>query len=403
MNFEFEFTARGTPQRNSLVEVGFATLANCRRAMMHHANLPMMDRYRLAHEAFQCATQLDGLTVVEVEGIMKTCSLDRIQCSRNICKCGVKLEQLDKTSTSPKLNDKGTHCMFVGYTYNHLGDWYKMYDPKTGRTCETCDVIWLKRMFYQRLPNQRELMTEPITYDVIQDQHHDQEQEQDQDNNQAVGAQNDDVMRIVDDPASDEDGEGHNGTDDQTEQSNNDEQESTQDDAEESPPQPNETATTSSGHAVQQPPWMDEYKMGMTAAEIKYYEAMKELGWCTTDPEQQKHKLGLVGAGLGEGIANTRELKVLSYDEAMEWPDKTKWDESVGEEQKQKEDNGVFEAVPISQVPADADVIDSTWAMKKKASGVYHARLVAQGFKQCAGVSYNPRDIMSPHCKRDSP
>ena len=60
------------------------------------------------------------------------------------------------------------------------------------------------------------------------------------------------------------------------------------------------------------------------------------------------------------------------------------------------EDNGVFEAVPIPQVPANADVIDSTWAMKKKANGVYRARLAARGFKQCAGVSYNPRNIMSP-------
>ena len=48
----------------------------------------------------------------------------------------------------------------------------------------------------------------------------------------------------------------------------------------------------------------------------------------------------------------------------MEWPDKTKWDESIGEEHKQMEDNSVFEAVLISQVPANADVIDSTWAMK---------------------------------------
>ena len=74
--------------------------------------------------------------------------------------------------------------------------------------------------------------------------------------------------------------------------------------------------------------------MGMTAAEVKYYEAMKALGCCTTDPEQQKHELGLVGAGLGEGIANICELKVLGYDETMAWPDKTKWDESVGEEHK---------------------------------------------------------------------
>ena len=118
---------------------------------------------------------------------------------------------------------------------------------------------------------------------------------------------------------------------------------------------------------------MDEYEKGVAAAEMKNYEAMKELGCCTDDPEKQKHKLGLVGAGLGEGIADTCELKVFSYEEAMERPEKAKWDESVGEEHQRKEDNGVFKAIPIAQVPVDADVIDSTWAMKKKARGVYHA------------------------------
>ena len=62
MKCEFEFTARNTPQQNSLAEVGFATLANHGQAMMHRANVPMMDRYRLAHEAFQCATHLPRQT-----------------------------------------------------------------------------------------------------------------------------------------------------------------------------------------------------------------------------------------------------------------------------------------------------------------------------------------------------
>ena len=184
--------------------------------------------------------------------------------------------------------------MFIGYTYNHPGDCYRMYDPKTGRTRETRDVIWLKRMFYQRPPNQRELTMESITYDVMQEQIQDQDQEQDQDhdqtNNQEVATQNDAIM---DDSTSMEDGEGHSNNDDQTEQSNNNEQESTQDDAVGAPQQPNETTTTSSGRAVQRPAWMDEYEMGMTAAETKYYEAMKELGCCTDNPEQQKHELGL--------------------------------------------------------------------------------------------------------------
>ena len=173
------------------------------------------------------------------------------------------------------------------------------------------------------------------------------------------------MMQIMDDSTSIEDGESHNGTDDQTEQSNNDEQESTQDDVEGSPHQPNETTTTSSGRAIQRPAWMDEYEMGMTAAETIYYEAMKELGCCTDDPEQQKHELWLMGAGLGEGIANTRELKVLSYDEAMEQPDKTKWDESVGEEHQRMEDNGVFEAIPKSSICSFYPIINisSTYIM----------------------------------------
>ena len=74
--------------------------------------------------------------------------------------------------------------------------------------------------------------------------------------------------------------------------------------------------------------------MWMTAAEVKYYKALKELECCTTNPKQQKHELGLVGARLGEGITNTCKLKVLGYNETMAQPDKTKWDESIGKEHK---------------------------------------------------------------------
>ena len=126
MNFEFEFTACDTPQQNSLTEVGFATLMNHRWAMIHRANLPMMDQYRLAHEAFQCATQLDRLTVVEVEGVMKTrykhFVRQNLMFAKHLQTWGEAGTVKIKRSTSPKLNDKGTHCMFIGYTYNHLGD-----------------------------------------------------------------------------------------------------------------------------------------------------------------------------------------------------------------------------------------------------------------------------------------
>ena len=47
LGIESEYTARATPQQNSLAEVGIATLANRVRAMMHHAHVPMEFRYKL--------------------------------------------------------------------------------------------------------------------------------------------------------------------------------------------------------------------------------------------------------------------------------------------------------------------------------------------------------------------
>jgi hypothetical protein len=40
--------------------------------------------------------------------------------------------------------------MFVGYSKNHPGDTYCMFNPSTGGIHDTRDVIWLRRMFYQK-------------------------------------------------------------------------------------------------------------------------------------------------------------------------------------------------------------------------------------------------------------
>ena len=68
LGIEFEYTARATPQQNSLAEVGIATLANHVRAMMHHAHVPMEYRYKLFRDCYETAAILDGLMIVEVNG-----------------------------------------------------------------------------------------------------------------------------------------------------------------------------------------------------------------------------------------------------------------------------------------------------------------------------------------------
>ena len=62
LDIEFEYTTRNTPQQNHLVELGFAVIVNLGCALMHRANIPMQQHYRLYPEAFKTATLLDGLT-----------------------------------------------------------------------------------------------------------------------------------------------------------------------------------------------------------------------------------------------------------------------------------------------------------------------------------------------------
>ena len=56
----------------------------------------------------------------------------------------------------------------------------------------------------------------------------------------------------------------------------------------------------------------------------------------------------------------------------------------------------VFEVVPEQEVPENATVLSSTWVMKKKANGVYRARVTARGFEQIDGEHYDEDDKAAP-------
>ena len=154
LNLTFEYTARDTPQQNSLVEVGFTTIGNCGRAMMISANISYEMRFVLFRKAYACAMQLDWL-------VLKT--LDRVMKSRVEHWCG-HLPQWSKalrtlkeagvvkvkTKTTPKLANRGVTCMFTGYANAHTSGVYQMWDPVTNRVHVSCNVVWLKRMYYRQ-------------------------------------------------------------------------------------------------------------------------------------------------------------------------------------------------------------------------------------------------------------
>jgi hypothetical protein len=68
--------------------------------------------------------------------------------------------------------------------------------------------------------------------------------------------------------------------------------------------------------------------LGLTKAEENYYALLDQGGEADFDPEE----LICIGAALGGGFENTQELHVKKYKEAMQGPDKQKWENAVFEE-----------------------------------------------------------------------
>ena len=84
-----------------------------------------------------------------------------------------------------------------------------------------------------------------------------------------------------------------------------------------------------------------------TRAELNYYASLQELGNATIDMIEDCHfgELGCVGAAIGGGFTNTRELIPMTYQEAMATKDKEAWKKAVREEFDRMMDHNVFKII----------------------------------------------------------
>ncbi|KAG7357827.1 reverse transcriptase RNA-dependent DNA polymerase [Nitzschia inconspicua] len=156
----FEYTAPGTPQQNGVAERKFATLFGKVRAMNTAAGLQGDIRSKLWAEAANCATDLDCLLIKELGGTspfelfygykapyssyLRT--FGEIGIIRNIA------------TVKPKLDDRGTPAMFLGYAKQHTGNVYRMLDLGTHKLRLARDVEWLSKSYqeYVTCPQNRE-------------------------------------------------------------------------------------------------------------------------------------------------------------------------------------------------------------------------------------------------------
>ena len=385
-------------------------------AMMIHAKIPQTLRYKLWREAYQTATLIDSLVLVELYGRKAT----RIEhwgkpipsfayVLRTWGEAGVVKT---KSKMSAKLENRGTTCMLVGYSTMHAQDVYRMWDPNTERIHISRDIIWLKRMYFESKQN-KEITTNQM------DQIDDETAGEITEDNKLIGQE--DIPSIIEKLGEENNNEEimENEADDNIEADRSEEimGNDTEDNVEadrdissfkkadspttiETSQQLPPVRVTKYGRVTKVPAYLrdDMGLMSLSAAEKAYQNYIRECSQqnMSKDDYNIDYELAGVGAGIGGGFKNTKELRVMTYGEAMLSKDKEKWLQAIGEEYQRMVSKQVWEPVRREKVPGSAKILTTTWAMKKKSNGTFCARLNARGYEQVDGEHYDSTSIHAP-------
>ena len=409
LNLTEEATGAGTPQRNGVVERKFATLTARMRAVVANAEMSDDKRAVLCNEALQYCTMLDWLAVVKLKNVQKTrmehwCGLIP-RFAKNLRTWGEAGVVKTRTLGTAKLQDRGKTMMFVGYNVNMGDDVYRMWNSDTKRIHNTRDVTWLGVYFANRERKIDQLLQIESTAGENDDDTVYSTEEPDQ----AIDEGDEDVPDLEpreEDSDSDSDDDDDDEDDDEDDEDDNPttmtrrmelyEMQKTK----ETEFEP--STTTRSGRKSKRDAKYGEWAT-LTHEELNLLAALITLsGYNTADEEKdmieeiRQYEFACVGAGIGGGFGNTEELKLLKYKEAMASNDKAKWAEAVNKEFNNMKDYEVWKAVPKEEVPEDAKILTSTWAMKKKANGTFRARLNARGFEEIDGVHYDGASVAAP-------
>ena len=387
MAVNVEWTPRDTPQFNAKVEVGFATIANQGRVVMAAAHVPEQQRYQFYPEAFKFVTQVDGFGVVEINRETKTryehAGQPIPRWSKHLRTWGEVGTVMTKDKKMPtKVGDCGVQMVFMGYPDDTSSNAYRMWNPGTNQIIVSRDVVWLKRMYFSTPetapPAQAELPSAPSGGESVA--HARSRGELIASGGESRGERE---VEAADDDDNNDDDDGMpqlvNRTDDDDDSDDED-----------------EPTTTRSGRAVRAPDRLIENMAAtieLSPAENAYYAEMQELNAYASVGGTE---YAMVGAAAGGGFIDTHELHVMKYDQAMATNEKEEWKKSVKDEHDRFEKGKVFKAVPKGEVPEDAKILTSTWAMKKKSNGTYRARLNARGFEQVPGEHYDDTRKSSP-------
>ena len=137
--------------------------------------------------------------------------------------------------------------------------------------------------------------------------------------------------------------------------------------------------------------------MTLTEAEFDYQMNLQDIAMLKYAKEDYAidYKVAAVGAGLGGGFENTRQLKPMKYDEAMA-TDKAGWEKAVEEEHQRMITNKVWHPIRLCKLPKSTKILTTTWACKLKSNCGKRARLNARDMNKLMEFIMMNHQFMHP-------
>ncbi len=117
------------------------------RAAIHAAEVPRNRRLEFSPEVIMTMNKLDWLKLITINKVKNTriehYSLPLPNFTKYLRTWGEA--GIIKTGKDGKIGDRGVTSMLVGYTSNHKGNCYRMWNPNTKKVSKTCDVVLLNQ------------------------------------------------------------------------------------------------------------------------------------------------------------------------------------------------------------------------------------------------------------------
>lgn len=369
LKIKFEFSGPWVPQRNGMVERGFATLFGKTRAMLNSAQFNYHLRKLLWAQCASLATMLDVTLVSKStnksphelwHGYQPTWINDL----HVFGEIGIIY---DSTKIKAKLDNRGFPAIFVGYPINHAKDVFQFFTIDKKSIILSRNITWLNLNYGQF----RQLTTNEIYIDnSIQTEFFD---DSDELINNTSSSDEDSIVsenQPFQEPESQQNSENttNPNTIDQPSTTNNDSQIRKIIPRIKGIDRVVKNLTTSYNPNPLEHHEHNDSDDSSSNEEINNFMTQNE-DICFISPEYNPFP--------------------KNYSEAMRRSDHRKWKEAINKEFTDIEKKNVWEFVPKTKIPTGRKIIGNRWVFAIKDDGRYRARTVAKGFSQIPGQDFH--------------